>query len=137
MRRTRWLFTLVNSFQSLQEKLLSYEMENFVKLWIRIRDPLLLHKEEWRGNSEKKSDYRYYELTYGCIHGGKKFKPRRKRARQTSLVELLILNSYKNHAKVKIASKNSHYLMRCSAKSRSKAANKRWGVLQEVAHQIL
>ena len=49
-----------------------------------------------------------YELTYACIHGGKKFKPRGKGARQTSLVVLLILNSSKNHAKVKIASTSSH-----------------------------
>ena len=40
--------------------------------------------------------------------GGKKFKPGGKGARQTSLVVLLILNSYTNHAKVKIASTSSH-----------------------------
>ena len=41
---------------SMLEKI-SSEMEIFFKLWIRdSRDPSVLHKEEWRGNSVKKSD---------------------------------------------------------------------------------
>ena len=42
------------------------------------------------------------------MDGGKKFKPGGKGARQSSLIILLILNSYTNHAKVKIASTSSH-----------------------------
>ena len=42
---------------SLQEKISSFEMEIFFKLWIRDSwDPSVLHKEEWKGNSVKKSD---------------------------------------------------------------------------------
>ena len=63
-------------------------------------------------------EFRYYELTYACMHdGGKKIKPREKGARHTSL-ELLILNYFKNHAEV-------IKLVRYSAKSRLKAATTR------------
>ena len=111
------------SFQFLQEKISSYETENFVKLWIR--DSRSIGAAQGRVKRKLREEIRYYELTYACIHGGKKFKPRGKGARKTSLVVLLILNSYTNHAKVKIASTSSHSLVRCSAKSLSKAATRR------------
>ena len=45
------------SFQSLQEKISSNEMENYVKLWIRdSRFIGAAQQEEWKGNSVKKSD---------------------------------------------------------------------------------
>ena len=96
----------LKSFQSLQEKISSYETENFVKLWIR--DSRSIGATQGRVKRKLSEEIRYYELTYACIHGGKKFKPRGKGARQTSLVVLSILNSYANHAKVKIASTSSH-----------------------------
>ena len=45
---------------------------------------------------------------YASTHSSKNFKSRVKGARQTSLVALLILNSYKNHAKVKIPSTSNN-----------------------------
>ena len=44
------------SFQSLQEKISSYETEILLNFGLGIPDPSVLHKEEWRGNSVKKSD---------------------------------------------------------------------------------
>ena len=86
------------SFQSLQEKISSYETENFVKLWIR--DSRSICAAQGRVKRKLTEEIRYYKLMYACIHGGKKFKPCGKGARQTSLVVLLFLNSYKNHAKL-------------------------------------
>ena len=98
----------LKSFQSLQEKISSYETENFVKLWIR--DSISIGAAQGRvkriGNSMSKSDIMNY-VTYACIRG-KKLKLRGKGVRQTLLVVLLILHSYKNHEKVKIASTSSH-----------------------------
>ena len=82
-------------------------MEHFVKLWIRdLRS--IGTAQQGRVKRKLSEEIRYYELTYACIHGGKKFTPRGKGARQTSLVTLLILNSFENHAKSKIASTSSH-----------------------------
>ena len=111
------------TFQSLQEKISSNEMEHFVKLWIRdLRS--IGAVQQGRVKRKLSEEIRYYELTSASIHGDKKFKPRGKGARQTSLVVLLILNSFKNHAKVKIASTSSHSMVRCSTKSRLKAATR-------------
>ena len=93
-------------FQSLEKKKSSYETENFVKLWKR--DSRSIGATQGRVKRKLREEIKYYEITYACIHGGKKFKPRGKGARQTSLVVLLIINSYTNHAKVKIVSTSSH-----------------------------
>ena len=93
-------------FQSLEKKKSSYETENFVKLWKR--DSRSIGAAQGRVKRKLREEIKYYEITYACIHGGKKFKPRGKGARQTSLVVLLIINSYTNHAKVKIVSTSSH-----------------------------
>ena len=82
-------------------------MQHFVKLW---NWDLRSISAAQQGSMKRKlsEEIRYYELTYPYIHGGKKFKTPGKEARQTLLVVLLILNSFKNHAKVKIASTSSH-----------------------------
>ena len=90
------------SFQPLQEKISSYETENFVKLWIR--DSRSISAAQGRLKRKLSEEITDYELTFACINGGKKFKPRRKEARQSSLVVRLILNSYGNHAKVSTSS---------------------------------
>ena len=64
------------SFQFLQEKILSYETENFVKLWIR--DLRSTSAAQGRVMGKLSKEIRYYELTYACICGGKRFKPRGK-----------------------------------------------------------
>ena len=82
-------------------------MENFVKLWIRDSKSIEA-AQQGRVKRKLSEKIRYYELTYACIHGGKKFKQRRKGARQTLLVVLLMLNFLKNHAQVIIAFTSSH-----------------------------
>ena len=90
------------TFQSLQGKTSSNEIEHFVKLCIRdLRSTGAT--QQGRVKRKLREEIRYYELTYACKHGGKKFKSHRKGARKTSLVVLLILNSFKINAKVKIA----------------------------------
>ena len=56
----------------------SYETENFVKFWIR--DSRSIGTAQGRVKRKLREDIKYYELTYACIHGGKKFKPRGKGA---------------------------------------------------------
>ena len=69
-------------------------MQHFVKLW---NWDLRSISAAQQGSMKRKlsEEIRYYKLTYPCIHGGKKFKPPGKGARQTSLVVLLILNDIK------------------------------------------
>ena len=86
------------SFELLQEKILLYKKQKFVKLWIRdSRSISAAHRRAKRPLTEA---IKYYELTYACVNGsGKKFKPREKGERQTSLVVFFILNyikSFKN-----------------------------------------
>ena len=59
------------SFQSLQEKISSYETENFVKLWYR--DWRSIGAAQGRVKRKLSEEIRYSELTYACIHGDKKF----------------------------------------------------------------
>ena len=68
---------------SLQEKNLSYGIENFVKVWIR--DLRSIGAAQERVKRKLSEEIRCYELTYVCIHGGKKeFRLRGRGARQTS-----------------------------------------------------
>ena len=68
---------------SLQEKIASYGMENFVQVWIR--DSRSISAAQERVKRKFSEEIRYYELTYACIHGGKKkSKPRGRGARPTS-----------------------------------------------------
>ena len=99
-------FNIPNILQSLQEKISSYEMENFVRFWIR--DSRSIGAAQGGVRRKLREEIRYCELTYASTHSGKKSNARVKGARQTSLVALLILNSYKNHAKVEIRSTSNH-----------------------------
>ena len=54
---------------SMQEKISSYGMENFVKLWIRNSRPIGAAQE--RVKRKFSEEIRYYELTDACMHGGK------------------------------------------------------------------
>ena len=93
--------------------------------------------QQGRVKRKLREEIRFYELTYACIHGCKKFKPSGKGARQTSLVALLISNSFKSIAKIKIDSTSNHWLVGYFTKSLSKTASRWWGVLQKVAAKIL
>ena len=81
-------------------------MENFVRFWIRDSRSIGAAQEGVRRKLSE--EIRYCKLTYASTHSGKKFKSLVKGAKQTSLVALLILNSYKNHAKLKIPSTRNH-----------------------------
>ena len=54
----------------MQEKISSYGMENFVKLWIRNSRPIGAAQE--RVKRKFSEEIRYYKLTDACMHGGKK-----------------------------------------------------------------
>ena len=70
------------SFDDLRAKVSRYEKETFVKLWKR--DSRTVQAAKKRMTKHLSNDIKYYEVTYACIHGGKKFKPRGKGQRQTS-----------------------------------------------------
>ena len=71
----------------LQEKILLNGKQKFVKLWIR--DLRSISAAQGRVKRPLSEAIKYYELTYACVHGGKKFKPRGKGERQTSLAVFL------------------------------------------------
>ena len=59
------------SFDELQDKVHRYEELEFVKLWIR--DSRTVTAAKKRVTRYLSSQIKYYEITYACIHGGKKF----------------------------------------------------------------
>ena len=69
-------------FDELQAKVHRYEELEFVKLWIRYSRTVTAAKK--RVTRYLCSQIKYYEITYACIHGGKKFKPRGNGKRATS-----------------------------------------------------
>ena len=80
----------VKSFQSLQEKISSYETENFVKRWIK--DSRSIGAAQGRVKRKLRNQILRIEVCW--YTGGKKFKQHGKGARQTSFVVLLTLSSY-------------------------------------------
>ena len=70
------------SFDELQAKVHRYEELEFVKLCIRDSRIVTAAKKPVR--RYLCSQIKYYEITYACIHGGKKFKPRGNGKRATS-----------------------------------------------------
>ena len=63
-----------NSFADLQERLLVYESSTYTKLWRR--DSRTVEAARKRINRPISDAITYYEMTYSCIHGGKKFSAR-------------------------------------------------------------
>ena len=70
------------SFDELQAKVHRYKELEFVKLWIR--DSRTVTAAKKRVTRYLYSQIKYYEITYACIHGGKKFKPHGNGKRATS-----------------------------------------------------
>ena len=62
------------SFQQLEEKIQQYEQQHFVKFWKR--DCRTVQAAQKRVNRPLSEHIKYYEVTFCCIHGGKKFKAR-------------------------------------------------------------
>ena len=62
------------SYDLLERKTTSYEDQHFVKLWKR--DCRTVDAARRRVNKALNDSLKYYEVTFCCIHGGKKFKSR-------------------------------------------------------------
>ena len=62
------------AFEQLEAKIKSYEEQNYVKFWKR--DCRTIEAARKRVNRSLSDNIKYYEVTYCCIHGGKKFKAR-------------------------------------------------------------
>ena len=71
-----------NSFDELDKKIKEYEVKKAVQLWRR--DSRTIETASKRVNRYLDKRIKYYELTYSCIHGGRKFvaKGEGKRATQ-------------------------------------------------------
>ena len=62
------------SYDLLEEKIRDYEDQHYVKFWKR--DCRTVDAARRRVNRALNDSLRYYEVTFCCIHGGKKFKAR-------------------------------------------------------------
>ena len=60
------------SYDDLQTKVSLFEKQTFVKLWKR--DSRSVEAASKRLNRALSDKLKYYEVTFCCIHGGKKFK---------------------------------------------------------------
>ena len=76
-----------NSFADLQERLSVYESSTYTELWRR--DSRSVEAARKRINRPFSDAIIYYEMTYSCIHGGKKFAARGEGKRSTSYVQLV------------------------------------------------
>ena len=70
------------SFNELQTHLKRYEKENYVQFWCR--DSRTVEAAQKRVNRPLSKQINYYEISYRCIHGGKKLKARGEGKRRTS-----------------------------------------------------
>ena len=70
------------SFEDLQSRIKLHESQHFVQFWCR--DSRTVQAAQKRVNRPLSEKIKYYQLTYGCIHGGKKFKARGEGKRVTS-----------------------------------------------------
>ena len=70
-----------NSFDELKEKINEYQKKKAVQLWTR--DSRTIKAAHKRVNRYLDKRIRYYELTYGCLHGGRKFQAKGEGKRAT------------------------------------------------------
>ena len=71
-------------FSLCKKKILSNEIKNCVKLWIK-DSRFIGSAQQGRMKRKLSKEFRCYKLTYACKHeGGKKFKSREKGERKTS-----------------------------------------------------
>ena len=71
------------TFLELEEKVKSYEESNSVQLWKR--EARTVTSARKRVDRYLKSDLKYYQLKYCCIHGAKAFKTDGKGIRQNTM----------------------------------------------------
>ena len=64
------------SYQHLEVKIQQYEQQHFVKLWKRDCRTIQAAQRHVNRALSEHINIKYYEVTFCCIHGGKKFKAR-------------------------------------------------------------
>ena len=73
---------LFESYDQLEKKLEEYKQKEFVQFWKR--DTRTIEAARKRLDKPLKTDLKYYEVKFCCIHGGQAFKPKGKGRRNTS-----------------------------------------------------
>jgi len=73
---------LFESYDQLERKLEEYKQQKFVQFWKR--DTRTIEAARKRLDKPLKTDLKYYEVKFCCIHGGQAFKPKGKGRRNTS-----------------------------------------------------
>ena len=63
-----------SSYTELEEKIRTYEQQTFCQLWKR--DSRTIESAQKRLNHHLSENIKYYGVTFGCIHGGRRFKCR-------------------------------------------------------------
>ena len=71
-----------SSYTELEEKIRTYEQQTFCQLWKR--DSRTIESAQKRLNRHLAENIKYYEVTFGCIHGGRRFKCRGEGKRASS-----------------------------------------------------
>lgn len=69
------------TYEELSEKINEYEKANMVKLWKR--DSRTVESVKKRLDRPLCPNIKFYNITYSCIHGGRKFKARGEGKRAT------------------------------------------------------
>ena len=72
---------MFTSYEDLQTKVSLFEKQTFVKLWKR--DSRSVEAASKCLNRALSDKLKYYEVTFYCIHGGKKFKAKGEGIRST------------------------------------------------------
>ena len=62
------------TFEELESKLKSYEVATSTKFWIR--DSRTIEAARKRTNRALSDSLKYYQVSFRCIHGGRKFRAR-------------------------------------------------------------
>ena len=70
-----------NSFEELDKKIKQYEGKKVVQLWKRNSRTIEAARKRIDRHLDKR--IKYYELTYSCVHGGRKFRPKGEGRRAT------------------------------------------------------
>ena len=83
----------ISKFEDLEQHLKFYEEQQFVKFWRT--DSRTIKAAQKRLNNPFRDQLKYYEITYSCIHGGRKFKARGEGKRcSTSRVIFIFMPSH-------------------------------------------
>ena len=84
-----------NTFEELECKLKLYENATSTKFWMR--DCRTVNAAARKRTTRPLSDFiKYYQVSYRCIHGGRKFVPKRDRRKALNIVsnDLMVGGNY-------------------------------------------